>query len=322
MTNSLTMTSSARLKQSLDLFEVKPGVQYSMAVLKAILVDVETALFFAKVYELDYVQTSNLLAHVLNSNLADELFRGSHSEDLQGFILDMCEDRPDVDADNVTFKPDVPHGEILPEVWKQLEVEVASSIKAVTEKLGATVSMMPGKQGNMLFKTLAQLNAKRPTIGTYRAAIQHGRQAENLVIMDVSGSMTSGTVEAIVDDVVAMSYMANAAFAIVSNSCFYWKPGEYDSATVLQKAEFGGTYYDTLRPLFENRDWGTVITVADYDSSLSSKEYLATHCNANIELVLDISLVNRPTFLAECVGQLAKEVRPILIGQSYYPMSA
>jgi hypothetical protein len=28
--------------------------------------------------------------------------------------------------------------------------------------------------------------------------------------------------------------------------------------------------------------------------------------------VLDVSLVGRPTFLAECVGQLADEVRPIL----------
>jgi hypothetical protein len=37
--------------------------------------------------------------------------------------------------------------------------------------------------------------------------------------------------------------------------------------------------------------------------------------------VLDISLVNKPTFLAQCVGQLAADVQPLLIGSSYYVMS-
>lgn len=32
--------------------------------------------------------------------------------------------------------------------------------------------------------------------------------------------------------------------------------------------------------------------------------------------VLDISLVGRPTFLAECVGQLAKEVRPLMVARN------
>ena len=34
--------------------------------------------------------------------------------------------------------------------------------------------------------------------------------------------------------------------------------------------------------------------------------------------MLDISLVNRPSFLAECVGLLANKVTPILIGNSQY----
>ena len=119
-----------------------------------------------------------------------------------------------------------------------------------------------------------------------------------------------------VNDVVALSYQANAHMAIVSDSCFHWEPGTYDVDTVLRHAQYSGTHYETLAPLFEGHDWGTVITVADYDSSLSAKEYLARHMTGEVEQVLDISLVNRPTFLAECVGQRAKEVRPILISNT------
>ena len=55
-----------------------------------------------------------------------------------------------------------------------------------------------------------------------------------------------------------------------------------------------------------------VVCFADYDSSWSSKEAIA-QCTGHIDLVLDISLVSRPTYLAEVVGQLADEVRPLLV---------
>jgi hypothetical protein len=34
-----------------------------------------------------------------------------------------------------------------------------------------------------------------------------------------------------------------------------------------------------------------------------------------------VSLVNRPTYLAECVGQLAAKVRPLLIAATSYVLS-
>ena len=220
-------------------------------------------------------------------------------------------------AGDICFSPDVPKGEILPEVWKSLEVEVAKSIKDVAAKLESVVGMLPGKQGSMVFGSMMKLNAKRPTIGDYRARIQHAPQQKNLLILDVSGSMTEHTVRTIVDDVVALAYMANADLAIVSNTCTYWEAGTYDVDSVLRAAEFGGTQYEMLAPLFD-RDWGTVITVADYDSSLSAKQHLTQNCYGRIDQVLDVSLVNRPTFLAECVGQLAAKVRPLLVGNSQY----
>lgn len=80
---------------------------------------------------------------------------------------------------------------------------------------------------------------------------------------------------------------------------------------VLARAEYGLTKYRMLAPLLD-RDWGTVVTIADYDSSLGAKQALARR-KGRIGTVLDISLVGKPTFLSECVGQLADEVKPLLV---------
>lgn len=311
----MTMTSST-LRSSLDLVEVKPGLKFSKATLQSLLPDVETALFFGKVYELDYRQLSNLLRVVLNSDVAQALLSegGCHSSDLQDYVVDMLDFVPYVAEGDVSFSPDVPKGEILPELWESMQIEVAASIKAVAEKLQNVVNHMPGKQGQMLFKTMSVMNAKRPTIGDYRPNIHHAPQKENLVVLDVSGSVNAGTIQRIVNDVVGMSYMANAHLAIVSDTCTYWEPGTYGVDEILEAAEYSGTHYEQLKPLFDNgRQWGVVVTIADYDSSVSAKGVLAG-CSGHIDEVLDISLVGCPTFLAECVGQLADKVRPLLVG--------
>jgi hypothetical protein len=316
--------SSAELKRSLDLVEIKPGLRFSLATLKALLPDTETILFFGKVYDLDAYQLSDLLRQVLKSDLSEALFAEGqdHSNELQDYICDIV----DVDdyevsfGDAVTGQAVVPAGEILPQVWEQLEVTVAQSIKDVAAKLNdAVLNRLPGKQGSMVFGHMMKLNAKRPTLGDFRASVTHARQAENLVILDDSGSVNAGTVQRIIEDVVALSYQANAHFALVSNTCRYWEPGTYDVDTILSVGEYGGTHYEELAPLFE-KDWGVVITIADYDSSPEAKGVLK-QCTGRIDQVLDISLVNKPTFLAQCVGQLAADVQPLLIGSSYYVMS-
>ena len=314
----------SELRASLDLIQIKPGLRFSKATLQALLPDAETVLFFGKVYSLDAQQLGNLLLEVLNTDVAHALLGegGVHSTDLQDYLLDGYVDEygdwhdPIADAllmaeGDITFNPEVPKGEILPEVWKSLEVDIAESIKAVAEKLESVVNLLPGKQGHMVFGSMMKLNRNRPTIGDYRAKIDHPPVKENLLILDVSGSMNSDTVARIIDDVIALSYMANAHLAIVSNTTTYWAPGSYSVDDVLARAEYGGTHYETLLPLMD-RDWGVVITVADYDSSMSAKNAL-TAASGRIDQVLDISLVERPTFLAECVGQLADEVRPLLI---------
>ena len=314
MTTPSSSMTSAELGRATNLIEVKPGLKFSMASLKTMLPDVETALFFGKVYGLDAQQLGQLLLNVFRTDLTTALFGdgGSHSHDLQDYIVDLLDFVPEFERGEVKFDDAVePKGAILPEVWKALEVEVATSIKAVAEKLESTIGLMAGKQGEMVFRTMAKLNARRPTIGVHNAAIHHAPQKQNLVILDVSGSVDEPTIKAIIEDVVALGYMANAHMAIVSNTCSYWEPGQYSVETILARCEYGGTRYEQLVPLFD-RDWGTVVTIADYDSSHGAKQALA-ECTGHIDELLDISIVGQPTFLAKCVGQLASAVRPLLV---------
>jgi len=326
MTESTTPTStisSSDLSQSLTLVEIKPGIRFSEHMLKAMLPDVETALFFGATYELDHTQLSKLLQLVVNTPLADALFNGDHSTELQSYCEGVVNDwgqaegwNPSVRSGQISYGPVVPKGEILPQMWEQMQVEVARSIKDVAAKLGDTVSKLPGKQGTMIFKSMMQLNAKRPVIGDFRAGVHHKPNKENLVILDVSGSMSESTIRAIVNDVVALSYMANAHLAIVSSTAIHWAPGTYDADSVLAEAEFGGTQYEQLAPIIKGRDWGTVITIADYDSSYQAKEVLARDGVCTIDTLFDVSLVNKSTHLAACIGQFAQSVKPMLIGNS------
>jgi len=301
---------------SSDLIEIKPGLKFSRAALTQILPTPEMALFFGKVYKLDEVQLGSLLHTLFKSTVTDALFAGAaeHSMELQDYVIDDLGYGYAFELGEVTFSPDVPHGEILPELWKSLEVEVARSITDVAAKLKDVIGHMPGKEGEMLFKTMATMNAKRPTLGDHKAYIHHASKPSNLVILDVSGSMNRDTVRAIVEDAVAMSYMADAHFATVSYTATTWGPGEYDAASILKVAEYGGTHYEELAPLL-NQDWGVVVTIADYDSSPAAARAIAK-CTGRIQQVLDISLVSRPTYLSEVLGQLADEVKPLLVAKN------
>ena len=135
-----------------------------------------------------------------------------------------------------------------------------------------------------------------------------------LVVFDVSGSMSQSTVATIVDDVVGLAYEANAALAIVSNTCTYYAPGAYGTADVLRDAEYGGTHYEQLVPLFKDQDWDVVVSIADYDSSRAAADALR-RCKGKIGQLFDVSLVSRSTYLAECLAPLANEVRPLLIAR-------
>ena len=304
--------STSNSSNDMTLFEVKPDIYLSAGTLRRHLPTVELALFFAKVYQLDYTKLGQLLRMLFDTPVVQALTEGSHSVELQDYLVETVPTEILAEMQQFTSEP-MPSSEVLVQLWKSLEVEVAKSIQEVANKLAGTLHLLPSKEGDMLFASMAKINRLRPTVGVYGAHIRHAPVPEVLVVLDVSGSMTEETIEAIIGDVVAMSYNANASLAVVSNSAFLWAPGGYSVKDVLAKAEYGGTHYEQLKPLFD-QSWGTVITIADYDSSPSAMKALAS-CKGHIGQVLDISLVSRTTFLAECVGQLADEVRPLMLAQ-------
>lgn len=316
----MTTSSHRKLANEFDLFEFAPGKKGTWGTLQRMLPDVQTALFFGKAYDLDYHKLSDLVYTLFKSPLIDVLRKGNHSVDLQGYIVSVVPTDVMAELGSVATGDPVPQGEFLPELFKAAEITIATSIKSVTDKLALVLDTLPSKTGNMVFGHMAKLNKQRGSIGTYNAQIRHAQVPSSLVILDVSGSMTEETIRVIVDDVVAMSWEAEATLAIVSNTCHVWEPGTYNTKDILARAEYGGTRYETLAPLFDGRDWGTVITVADYDSSYSASQALSK-MSGRIGEVIDISLVNRVTYLAECVGQLADKVTPVLIANSPYVLS-
>lgn len=306
--------------QATELFYIKPKKAVPVEKLRQILPDVESALFFAKALKLNYDKLSELLTVLFNSTVLDALLNGSHSTELQDYIVDTVPESVYQMGPRPDFQPDVPQPELLPYLWESVTIDVAKSVREVADKLSDVIASMPSKEGRMVFRHLAQLNKQRSTFGRFGALIEHPPTPDALVILDVSGSMTESTIRQIVDDVVALSWKANASLAIVSNSTFVWEPGGFDSNDVLHAAEFGGTYYETLAPLFD-KDWGVVVTIADYDSSRGAADALA-RCSGRIGKVLDLSLVNRPTFLSHCVGQLADSIEPLLVATGHRPVGS
>jgi MinD-like ATPase involved in chromosome partitioning or flagellar assembly len=304
-----------------DIIKIKEGVGFQRKRLMELIPDTETLLFVGKLYELDAEQLSRLMLVRFNTDdVVTQLLGGGeyHSHELQDYLISIGFDDL-VERGMAAQAPRPPHAEILPEVWKSLEVQIADSIKQVGEKLVDVVGMMPGKKGNMIMQSMMTLNAKRPTIGDFKAQIQHKGTRENVIVLDVSGSMSEDTVVKIIADVVAMAWEANAYLVIVSSTATWWMPGEYDVPTVLARAEYAGTHYETLAPFFEGRDFGVVVTIADYDSGWSARSVFE-NLNGHIDQVLDISLVNRQTYLSEMLGYLADEVKPLLIADGYYQL--
>jgi hypothetical protein len=312
------MLTSQELRDSLTLFEIAPGKKASMQTLAHLLPDVETTLFFAKAYKMSAERLTRLLYHLFRTSLLSAIQEGGHSDELQDYIVDIVPDILEFAPNAFVTAP--PKTELTEALWESIDVTIAKSIQDVADNLGDVLNALPGKTGQMVFKTLHTMNKRRPTIGDYKARITHARVPNQLVIFDVSGSMTEHTVRSIAPEVVALSWKANASLAIVSDTTRVWDPGTFTVDDVLREAEYMGTHYETLTPLMK-RDWGTVITIADYDSSQSAKNHLRDNAFGRIGQVLDLSLVNRPTYLAECVGQFADKVTPLLVGSSDYVLS-
>src|SRR3712207_5143730 len=106
--------SSTEIQHKLELFEFAPGRKASWSTLENLLPDVQTALFFAKAFELDFRRLSDLVFTLFKTPLMEALSEGSHSTELQDYIVDVVSPAQWMQiADH--FVPDVPVGEFLPE---------------------------------------------------------------------------------------------------------------------------------------------------------------------------------------------------------------
>jgi hypothetical protein len=309
------------MTSSLKLVEVKAGTRFPVAALRRVLKDPKAVARFVALYRLDEYQTGALLRLLFpDSPVVQALVASAHlhSGSLQGFIVELGYENKLFDGTVLTPEEEVepePDTDLLAQMFEQLQVKVADNIAEVADQLADTLVGMPGKEGRMRMKSLLKLDRRiKRKLGVHQAQIQHAHKPDNLVVFDTSGSIGEKTTLAIAAPVVAMAVKANAHLVIVSDGARWWKPGEISVEAVLGEAEYAGTHYETLSPLFD-RDWGVVVSVADYDSSYSSKEAIAD-CTGRIQLLLDISLVERPTFLAECLEQLADETRPLMVAKA------
>lgn len=300
----------------MEIYKINEHAQWNVTDLKLMLTDVQDALFFAKLYKLSAQQLADLLWTLFETNITQALFKGIHSTTLQDYVVELgfefeFEERCELDTSDAY---DADQQVILSELLDSLKIEIASSIEEVHNKLEKVMYKLPGRSANMIFQSLRKFNASRPTIGVFQTTIQHNPDPRVLIILDDSGSVTAQTVEAVANDVVQLGYHIGATLALVSNTTRVWKPGTYTVDGIIQATQAGGTHYETLLNLL-HEDWDTVITIADYDSSLSAKHAISA-AQGSVGQVLDISLVDKPTFLSECVGQHAQEVKSLLMASS------
>ena len=316
--------SNTEVKDSLTLFRLDSKRLISVQKLKELLPDVQTAAWFGAYYKLSRTKLAELFLILFDSPVLKALMTEGykHSTSLQTYLAEaLSQDEYGKLLMQKAVQPEAPAPDlILPQLWEAAEVKVATVLREVADTITEVVDLLPSKNGKMVFRTLAKMNANRPTVGVYEPHISHHRRPSSLLILDVSGSMTEETIRTIAADVVGLAWKADAHLAVVSNTMTVWEPGGYDVKAILRAAEFSGTHYEQLAPLF-NQNWGTVITVADYDSSWSAKMALR-HCSSTIEEIIDISLVNRPTFLSESIGHMAKKITPMIVGSGSYPLSA
>ena len=181
--------STSSSSNDMTLFEVKPDIYLSAGTLRRHLPTVELALFFAKVYQLDYTKLGQLLRMLFDTPVVQALTEGSHSVELQDYLVETVPTEILAEMQQFTSEP-MPSSEVLVQLWKSLEVEVAKSIQEVANKLAGTLHLLPSKEGDMLFASMAKINRLRPTVGVYGAHIRHAPVPEVLVVLDVSGAMT------------------------------------------------------------------------------------------------------------------------------------
>src|SRR5690349_9182993 len=135
------------LRSSADVVTFDSGRAFPKQFLTDALPDVETALFFAKVYELSPSDVAKTLQICVPSMVVDALTAeaGMHSLSLQDYLVDEFYDDGEWHYDSLEFLEKLngvaapANAEILPEVWKNIELTIADSIQTVASTISGTI---------------------------------------------------------------------------------------------------------------------------------------------------------------------------------------
>ena len=314
------------LQTALTVVEVRPGMKVGLGVLRSSITDLAEFAHFAAIFKLSEHEARELYTTVFPGTRGGFSWAAlvsdvAHSTTLQSYIVetapqDVVEMYGEL-SEKKKRKIPTPSQDTLARLQGIEQLTVAPSIAEVALKLHGAIEHLPVTQASMTLAAMLKFNTQYNTVGTYGAKIvRPNRVHPNLVVLDDSGSMSEQTIKAIIDEVVALGHHANAHLVLVSNTARHWTPGTYNSKSVLREAQYSGTHYESLSPLFLNQQWDTVITIADYDSSWSACEYLLRESGStSIRELIDISLVSKPSFLAECLGQFAQSAKPMVIAE-------
>ena len=159
---------------STDVVTFANGRAFPKQFLTDALPDVETALFFAKVYDLQPSDVAQVLQICVPSDVVQALTNEAynHSQSLQDYLVEQYQDEHGdwhyADIEVIAGQPGTKapvDAQVLPEVWKNIELTIAKSIAEVAASISTTIEHMPGRTGEMVFQTLAKMNARRPTLG-------------------------------------------------------------------------------------------------------------------------------------------------------------
>ena len=301
--------------KSVQLVALNNGKAHiSLGSLASLVPDVEALMFFGQLYKIPGRELIRYLQMIFEGTVLDLIADHQYSEELQDYMIeDIIPNVYQLGREQVTFEEK--DTTILKYLFQDVAIPVLESIQELADKIALTIDKLPNDEGKMVFQHMARFNAKRNTIGQFQANIIHQNRLPNLVIFDDSGSVGKETVRALAEDVVALGYKANADLVLVSDTARYWPRGTYTVERIVQEAEYSGTRYETLLPIFTGSVWGHVITIADYDSSYQVRQkFLDLKGQAvqpTVEKVLDISLVQRPSYLCEVVGILARNVEAL-----------
>lgn len=302
-----------------------PPVMIGRDILRAMLVDpnasqaenIERALFFGNWYKLDAQQLGDLFSLLNLGGVLDALLEGGHSVDLQPWLDDIGYSERELEQQSVAetvgvYDPNATPPEFLPELWKNAQVKVLSSLAELADGLTLEVlSKLPSDQAQMNVAHYARLN-RNGTIGISKPEYAYQQQMKVGIVYDCSSSMGRTFAEKATKDVAALSHQLNADIILVSTYAERLTAGTFSVKDVLDHWQNGGTRYGTLAPYFQE-DWDVIVAIADYDSHWGAQATLS-RCKGKIGHLFDISVVPMPTFLSECLAPLAAEVTPLFIG--------